>query len=86
MAHYRIRPDKKEELLQGRTITYVAKKAGINRVIASYALNGYNKRKLTYKQVEKIMDALMWDSIKINAIVTDMSFDGAIEYFFEKID
>lgn len=53
MEKYKIKLNKKDELLQGRTITYISQICGMNRVIVSYALNGYEKRKLTYTQAEK---------------------------------
>ena len=66
---YKIRRELKEELLDGRTISNVAKKVGISRVHLSYIINGkLNTTKTT-----------------AYAIVKSCNSESEIQDYFERV-
>ena len=83
--YYRIRKDKKDELKNGRTITYLSNLCGCSRVYLSYIFNGYAKRKASKDIIKKIIIGISKDSIRINKRLEDSGIEETIKYFFEEI-
>lgn len=82
---YKIRKEKRSELQNGRTITYLSDLCGCSRVYLSYVLNGYSNRKPTKDIVEKIINGIAKDSVKVSKMLEQQGMEETIKYFFKEI-
>ena len=82
---YKIRKEKRSELQNGRTITYLSDLCGCSRVYLSYVLNGYSNRKPTKDIVEKIIKGIAKDSVKVSKMLEQQGMEETIKYFFKEI-
>lgn len=82
---YRTRPEKKEELMGGRTVSYMAKVCECSRVHLSYVLTGYPKRRGTREFVENIIIKMATESVQVKEKLEKLGMDKTIEYFFEEV-
>lgn len=82
---YRIKSEKKDELVGGRTVEYLAKLCEVSRVHLSYVLTGYEKRRASRKLVEKIITNIATESVQIKERLEKTGMDETINYFFKEV-
>ena len=81
--HYRLKLDKRDELIEGRTLQYVAQKCNYSRQYITDAFNA--KVDITRECALNILKGIANDSIKISTKIKKDGINKAIEYFFEKV-
>ena len=82
---YKIRTDKKDELKNGRTITYLAQICGCSRSMLSYAFNGSKIRQLSQELALNIITEISKESVSVKNKIDELGIEGALDYYFEKI-
>lgn len=82
--YYRIKKDKREELQEGRTLTYIAELCEYSRQYITYVFNG--KMLATEESAIKILKCIADNSLDIAVKINQQGIKTVLEYFFEKID
>ena len=81
---YKIKQEKKKELLSGRTMVYIAEITGYTRVYINEVFLG--ARNIKEETVKKILEAICNDSVKLNQKLNKEGIEKVLKYFFEKVD
>lgn len=82
---YRIKEKNKEELIGGRTCTYLAKLCNTSRVYLNYLLTNYPKRKFSRKFIENIVTSIATESVPVKERLEKTGMEETIKYYFEEI-
>lgn len=82
---YRIRSTRKDELKNGRTMTYLVKVCDCSRSTLSYAFNGSKIRQMSKELALKILIGLSQESVAVKDKIDKLGIDGALDYYFEEI-
>lgn len=80
--YYTIREDKRDELREGKTISYISNKIHYSRQYTSYIFNGLIK--INVATIIKILFELAKESNKINDMLNKKGNDFTINYFFKE--
>ena len=80
---YQLIYDKREELQEGRTLTYLAKQIGYSRERIIGIFN--SKILINENAAKKIITKIAEESLKINKMIENKGVDKTFEYFFKKI-
>ena len=80
--YYSIRKEKINELAEGKTNTYIAKKTKYSRQYITYIFN--NDLKINIKAVINIIRPLADESIKLNKMLKEKGLEYMINYFFKE--
>lgn len=80
--YYIIKQEKTNELREGKTISYIAKKIHYSRQYTSYIFNGLIK--INESTIIKILFELAKESKNVNDMLNEKGNDFAINYFFKK--
>lgn len=80
--YYTIREEKRNELKEGKTISYIANKLHYSRQYTSYIFNGLIK--INVATIIKILFELAKESNKINNMLNEKGNDFTINYFFKE--
>lgn len=82
--HYRLKPDKRDELQEGRTILYLAKICKYSR---QYMTDVFNQKvDATRECAVNILKGSAENSLNIAVRINTKGMNNALEYFFEKVE
>jgi len=81
-TYFWMKPDKRKELQDGRTVAHIAELSGYARQYLNYIFLG--KMGATRNCVERIINAMSGDSLNIALMLNQKGMNQVIQYFFEE--
>lgn len=80
---YAIRPEKVEELKEGKTEVYLATITPYSRTYLNEVFK--SRRNVNKKTLEEILEPMISESVKLNKMYNKHNIDYIIDYFFKEI-
>lgn len=82
--HYKLKPEKRAELQQGRTLKYIAEGCGYTRQFITYVFNG--KMNATHESAYRILDFFASESVDLSNKTKKYGWEYLLNYFFEEVE